>query len=76
MASATVLVCVPSELSSSEFCPLGHSLTTQTIYVSDTDPSVPSLQDADVGAFAFAFVIVSYLFGLSFGLLFRLFRSD
>lgn len=70
-----VIVCAPAEYQS-DICPAGHALSVQEMYIPPHDIYSLTTSDFQVAAFAFALVLVSYIAGLTFSLLFNLFRSS
>lgn len=73
--TVTVLTCAPGA-PAVDFCPAGTGVTTQSILVPTTDPSLISPEDIDVGVIAFSFVIATYVVATGIGFLFRIFRES
>lgn len=74
----TVLICTPAQegAETSPVCPAGNTVSSQTLYISDTDPSLPTHNDVQYGVVAFSIVITVYVLASGVGALLKLLKSD
>jgi len=72
-----ILACVvdPSNIVAIAPCAAGENLTTQTVWVSDSDPSLPPADlDFSVAVFFFGIVVIAHLANMFMGFVLTTFK--